>query len=45
MTLRAMNLAEPKRPLWPRLKQRVQIAGEWALYAVLTLVLLELILG
>lgn len=43
MTLRTMTLAEPKRP--PRLKQRVQIAGEWALYAVLTLVLLELILG
>jgi hypothetical protein len=45
MTLRSMTLPEPTPPLRQRLVRAARMAGEWALYAAMTLALAELILG
>jgi hypothetical protein len=45
MTLRAMTLPEPRLAWRQRLGRAARTAGEWALYAALTLALAELILG
>ncbi len=45
MTLRSMTAPAPRPALQQRLGRAARVAGEWLLYAALTLALAELILG
>jgi hypothetical protein len=45
MTLHTMTAPSPRPSLRQRLERAARVAGEWALYAALTLALAELILG